>query len=144
MLQHKAYCGRHSIEQRKVRDALNCLGEVDPCNQFFTVTSSLPLHSYVQAFRQQYGPEDVKSMKQMRVTHYLLKKDLYFASIIIGSTVFSFTNQGSNNLRLLIFLITCAFVLVTKSPLTFCHSCLNLHWYCVKTAIVLTQTMTFK
>ena len=32
MLQHKAYCGRHSIEQRKVRDALNCLGEVDPCN----------------------------------------------------------------------------------------------------------------
>jgi len=65
MLQHKAYCGRHSIEQRK-------------------------------AFRQQYGPEDVKSMKQMRVntpaTHYLLKKDLYFASIVIGSTFFGFTN----------------------------------------------------
>ncbi|KAG2610278.1 hypothetical protein PVAP13_4KG179200 [Panicum virgatum] len=42
MLQHKAYCGRHSIEQRK-------------------------------AFRQQYGPEDVKSMKQMRVELELLR-----------------------------------------------------------------------
>jgi len=28
MLQHKAYCCRHSIEQRKVRDTLNCSGEV--------------------------------------------------------------------------------------------------------------------
>ncbi|CAL5051735.1 unnamed protein product [Urochloa decumbens] len=42
MLQHKAYCGRHSIEQRK-------------------------------AYREQYGPEDVKSMKQMRVELELLR-----------------------------------------------------------------------
>lgn len=41
-LQHKAYCGRHSIEQRK-------------------------------AYRQQYGPEEVKSMKQMRVELELLR-----------------------------------------------------------------------
>lgn len=42
MLQHKAYCGKHSIEQRK-------------------------------AYRQQYGPEEVKSMKQMRVELELLR-----------------------------------------------------------------------
>ncbi|CAD6339871.1 unnamed protein product [Miscanthus lutarioriparius] len=42
MLQHKAYCCRHSIEQRK-------------------------------AYRQQYGPEEVKSMKQMRVELELLR-----------------------------------------------------------------------
>ncbi|CAN6164670.1 unnamed protein product [Urochloa humidicola] len=42
ILQHKAYCGRHSIDQRK-------------------------------AYREQYGPEDVKSMKQMRVELELLR-----------------------------------------------------------------------
>ncbi|KAG0513376.1 hypothetical protein BDA96_10G096700 [Sorghum bicolor] len=42
MLQHKAYCCRHSVEQRK-------------------------------AYRQQYGPEEVKSMKQMRVELELLR-----------------------------------------------------------------------
>ncbi|XP_062228389.1 uncharacterized protein LOC133926457 isoform X1 [Phragmites australis] len=42
VLQHEAYCGKHSIEQRK-------------------------------AYRQQYGPEEVKSMKRMRVELELLR-----------------------------------------------------------------------
>ncbi|KAF8772708.1 hypothetical protein HU200_005676 [Digitaria exilis] len=42
ILQHKSYCGKHSIDQRK-------------------------------AYRQQYGPEEVKSMKQMRVELELLR-----------------------------------------------------------------------
>ncbi|OEL14014.1 Protein Jade-1 [Dichanthelium oligosanthes] len=42
ILQHKAYCGKHSIEQRK-------------------------------AYCQQFGPEEVKSMKQMRVELELLR-----------------------------------------------------------------------
>ncbi|XP_062233262.1 uncharacterized protein LOC133930603 isoform X3 [Phragmites australis] len=42
LLQHKAYCGKHSIKQRK-------------------------------AYRQQYGPEEVKSMKRMRVELELLR-----------------------------------------------------------------------
>ncbi|KAJ1258529.1 hypothetical protein BS78_10G082300 [Paspalum vaginatum] len=42
MLQHKAYCGKHSVEQRK-------------------------------AYRQQYGPEEVKCMKQTRVELELLR-----------------------------------------------------------------------
>ncbi|KAL6605990.1 hypothetical protein ACP70R_041643 [Stipagrostis hirtigluma subsp. patula] len=42
VLQHKAYCGKHSIEQRK-------------------------------AYRQQYGAEEVKSLKRMRVELELLR-----------------------------------------------------------------------
>jgi len=42
MLQHKAYCCRHSIEQRK-------------------------------AYSQQYGPDEIKGMKQMRVELELLR-----------------------------------------------------------------------
>jgi hypothetical protein len=104
ILQHKAYCGRHSIEQRKVSHALNCLSRMDPATSFLPLChqSSSSLHSYLEICAGlsstiwTWGGQEHETNEGKHTICCSRNAGSIFAWIY--STFFYFTNYGSNNL----------------------------------------------